>query len=587
MDAIVWAIGRADGVEVIGALWRPLLIGLVLYYSGYFGVWFETLARSARLVAPFRGLALAPDVLIVLPTLLKTRADVDDLREATATVIGNRYPGRVVICLSIDGSNDQPALVDELEAWADQQRLIYVARVPVRAGKGVAVVAGLERCKAAVAAGDLAAVPPIFFNMDADGVLGPRAIERMVAKLVTPGSVFGKKPMIVASNVLVRRAHYWNGLRDFFTIRYQLALQVAREYMTSISISRNNRGLLPVTGVSGALYCTWTDLHEMQPHFVSYIQSLRRRDVLRWWLGRAMPSFAAFDGPPNVRATAGPGDDTWLAWFAMFAHWRTVDGIPTISVELPRTPLHAFGRLVRSFFVRPIAYDPLARVYTATPTTIRALFKQRVRWNSSRPWLAGRFGVIPYVAWELGAWVLLDLVLLLFIHAVVLVGLLGWPFAKQPAMWLALLVTGYLSTLVIRGAATLLAMIQDHDVWEHRHKLLALPLAGPYHLVFNIFTTLVGFIQDLFLFGVNTHFAPEETIEASRVGRLALAYRCCRFFRLAARAIRYGDVPFGAFWFGFGATPYTRSGYAGWTNRKNWIGRGGVLPSPRAAIVRA
>jgi Glycosyl transferase family 2 len=593
MDSILWAIGRADGVEVLGTLWRPLIIGLVLYYSGYFAVWFETLARTARVLAPFRGLTDAPDVLIVLPTLLKTRADVDDLREATATVIGNRYPGRVVICLAIDGTNDQPALVDELEAWATQQHHVYVARVAQRSGKGVAVVAGLERCKEAVAAGQLAVVPSIFFNMDADGVLGPRAIERMVAKLVTPGRIFRTtKPMIVASNVLVRRAHYWNGVRDFFTMRYQLALQVAREYMTSISVSRNNRGLLPVTGVSGALYCTWTDLHEMQPYFVSYIQSLRRRDVLWWWLGRPMPKFASFTGAPNIRATAGPGDDTWMAWFAMFAHWRVRDGVSRIDVELPRTPLHAFARLVRSFFLRQIAYDPLARVYTATPTTVRALFTQRIRWNSSRPWLANRFGIVPYVAWELGAWILLDLVLLIFIHIVVAIGLLGWPFADRPAMWIALLVLSYISTLVIRGAATLLAMIQDHDIRGHWHKLLSLPLAGPYHVVFNILTTIVGFIEDFFLFGVNTHFAPEETIQASKVGRIALAYRICRFTKLSVRAVRYGDVPFGWFWFGFHATPYTASGYAGWTNPAHKIGRGGVLPSPLARrsspdIVRA
>jgi hypothetical protein len=585
MDTLLWAIARADGVEVLGALWRPFLIGLVLYYSGYFAVWFALLARAARLVPPFRGLTDAPDVLVVIPTLLKSPSEVEDLRDAATTAAGNGYPGKLVVCLAIDGSNARPDLVDQLEAWAAGDHggaTILVARVPERSGKGVAVAAGLERAQAAVARGELRAVPPVFFNMDADGVLGPRAIERMVAKLVRPGAITRRRPMIVASNVMVRRAHYWNGVRGFFTLRYQLALQVAREYMTSISISRNNRGILPVTGVSGALYCTWTELHEIQPRFAAYLQTLSARDVGAWWLGRAMPRFASFTGAPNVRATAGEGDDTWMAWLAMIASWRN----GAIHVELPRTPLHALGRLVRSFVVRAIAYGPRARVYTATPTTIKGLFKQRLRWNSSRGWLVQRFGVIPYVCWELGAWVVFDLVLLLAIHAMVAIALLGWPFADRPAMWLGMLVFGYLSTFAIRGAATLLAMLQDHDVWEHRHKLLALPLAGVYHVVFNIIPTIVGFFIDIFLFGNNTRFAPEETLEASRAGRIAIAYRLARCAKLAWRSLRHGGVPFGWFWFGFQATPWTASGYAGWSNPARRIGRGGVIPYSRGPSMK-
>jgi hypothetical protein len=584
VDTLLWSISRADGVEILGALWRPFLIGMVLYYSGYPAIWLAALARSARLIAPFRGLRTgeAPDVLVVLPTLLRTADDLADLRAAAETVVGNRYPGRVVVSIAIDGADDQPALVRALERWARAYHggaRVLVARVPRRAGKGVAVEAGLRRAELAVRRGELDALPPVFFNMDADSVLGPQALERMVATLIRPGRWTGQRPMIVASNVLVRREHYWAGWRGFFTMRYQLALQVAREYMTSISIARNNRGLLPVTGVSGALYCTWTELHEHQARHAAFMRSLRAGDVVRWWLGRRPPRFATFDGPANVRATAGPGDDTWIAWLAMAARWR--DG--RIDLELPRSPLHALGRLARSFFIRPIAYDPLARVYTATPTTVRALFKQRVRWNSSRPWLLQRFGWMPYLAWDLGVWVILDALLLIAIHAVILVALLGWPFADRPSMWLALVALGCVTNLVIRGAATMLAMIQDHDVRGHWHKLLALPLAGVFHAVFNLATTIVGFVQDFFLFGVNTHFAPEETLATSGAGRLALAYRLSRCARLTARALRHGDVPPGRFWLGWGATRWTANGYAGWTDPSNRVGPGGVLPRVRPA----
>ncbi len=344
METILWNIARTDGGEFLYSLWQPILIGMVLYFSGYWNVWFMALVRAAGFAA-FTPLAAPPDILVVIPTLLRTREDLKDLCEAAETVIGNRYPGRVVLSLSIDGSEGIEPLLAELDRWARAREAILIAASPVRAGKGVAVELGLERAKMAVREGELAQLPPVFFNMDADSVLGPQGLERMVAKLVTPGWFTKQKPMIVASNVLVRREHYWAGWSKFFTVRYQLALQVAREYLTSISISRNNRGLLPVTGVSGALYCTWTEIHHQQARHAAYMSSLRRRDLGAWWLGRALPRFDAFTGAPNVALTAGPGDDTWLAWIAMAARWR--DGV--IDLELARSPLHALGRLFRSF----------------------------------------------------------------------------------------------------------------------------------------------------------------------------------------------------------------------------------------------
>jgi hypothetical protein len=569
MDTIVWNLH--DSAHVLTALLRPFAISMLLYFSGYWFVWFSTLARAAGLTKPFRALdrSEAIDVLVVVPTMLRSREELDELRHAASTIVDNGYPGRVITCLAIDGSDVAPKLVDEIERWGRAQNSpVFVARVSPRGGKGVAVAAGLERAELAVKRGELAALPTVFFNMDADSELGPRTLERMVAKLVRPK----RRPLIVASNVLVRKEHYWQGLRHFFTMRGQLALQVAREYMTSISIARCNYGLLPVTGVSGALYATWTELHQLQARHATFMIDLKWRDVFKWWLGKAPPSFARYTGEPNVAATAGPGDDTWLAWLAMAAHWR--DG--KISVELPRTPVHALGRLVKSFFVRPIAYDPGARVYTATPVTVKALFKQRVRWNSSRGWLLQRFGVAPYMSWEMGAWVVSDLVLTLIIHATILVGLVGWPFASRPAAWLALVVLGMASSFAIRFGSTLLALVHEHDFRGHWHKLLAVPLSGPFHVVFNILSTIVGFVRDYLGFGLNTHFAPEETIEASKRGRLALSYRFTRCAKLVKRAIWRGDVAPGWFWFGFHRTRWTASGYAGWTNKAIRYKRGGL-----------
>jgi hypothetical protein len=169
-----------------------------------------------------------------------------------------------------------------------------------------------------------------------------------------------------------------------------------------------------------------------------------------------------------------------------------------------------------------------------------------------------------------------DLVLTLIIHATILVGLVGWPFASRPAAWLALVVLGMASSFAIRFGSTLLALVHEHDFRGHWHKLLAVPLSGPFHVVFNILSTIVGFVRDYLGFGLNTHFAPEETIEASKRGRLALSYRFTRCAKLVKRAIWRGDVAPGWFWFGFHRTRWTASGYAGWTNKAIRYKRGGL-----------
>ena len=50
--------------------------------------------------------------------------------------------------------------------------------------------------------------------------------------------------------------------------------------------------------------------------------------------------------------------------------------------------------------------------------------------------------------------------------------------------------------------------------------------------------------------------------------RSPLLSRVRRAVVLAVRAAVIGDVPFGLFWFGWGETPWTPSGYQGWTSDK-------------------
>ena len=567
MERVLWHLQTASGSELFGVLWRPILLGFVLYYSSYLGISLRALWRRAGFGVQQKPATLPP-ALIVLPTLLRKPSELTGLKRAVLSIVANDYPGRLLVCPSIDHGDFAPALVMELHRWAQELSLpegtqVHIVSTPERGGKSMAIDAAIESVVRMVARGELAAFPPVFFNMDADSELADGALWRMAACLSRPGRLSGRRPMIVASNVCVRPSHYWQGWRAFFTLRGQLALQVAREYMNSISLARVNTRLIPVTSVSGALYCTWSDLAQQAPRYAGFLRTLRPGDLARWWFGARPPSFSRSDAAALPEATTGPGDDTWIAWLAMCARWRG----DRVCLELPRTPVHALLEGILGYLFRPIAYDPAAKVFTDTPTTVRGLFKQRVRWNSSRIWLIQRFGWSMWFHWRAGFPIYLDVAILVGLHAVILLGLLLSPVMGAPANWLAILFIVNIGYMFLRGSATVLAMIQDGSLWSGRHKLLALPLAGLYHLVFNVFTTVTGFWRDLLGSGVNTHFAPEQTLIRAGTGRVALAYRLRRVYRLSWRALRRGDVPLGKFWFGWQRTRWTDDGYRGWDRR--------------------
>jgi hypothetical protein len=142
--------------------------------------------------------------------------------------------------------------------------------------------------------------------------------------------------------------------------------------------------------------------------------------------------------------------------------------------------------------VRAVWFEPDARVYTSTPTKIRALYRQRVRWNSSRVWLIGRFGASLLYKWQLGAVVFLDVALVLIFGGALLYFALASPVIGTPHGWLTFAVLGSIAAFTVRTLATLLGMLQERELPRRWHKLLALPLSGPYTLIFNISTTASG-----------------------------------------------------------------------------------------------
>jgi len=128
-----------------------------------------------------------------------------------------------------------------------------------------------------------------------------------------------------------------------------------------------------------------------------------------------------------------------------------------------------------------------------------------------------------------------------------------------------MIAVGYLLT---RVTSTVVALLVSDSPLRDWIKVVALPFAGFFHIVFNTTTMMLGYFRDIFGFGEPTTFAPEETLRKGRLSRLAIAYRFRRAVILAMRSVTHGDVPLGRFWFGWRDTPWTPSGFDGWTSGK-------------------
>jgi hypothetical protein len=337
--------------------------------------------------------------------------------------------------------------------------------------------------------------------------------------------------------------------------------QVAREFLVG-NIARFNWKLLLQLNIPGGCYCTWSVLLLEAPRYAGFMMTIRLRDWILWWFGRAPPSFSRSAAAPLPEALTGPSDDTCISFLAQMSTWRNGN----LSLEAPATPLHAFGRLIRAYFwERTVDYAPEGRIFTYTPSTIKALWIQRVRWNASRFECSYRFKNALAFHWEVGfpmflQWIMLWKVMDGALYYVVL------PYVLH-IRGLSAFVTGYLAQTATISIYTILALVIEREWRKFWPVLFAVPLAALYSLI-NLFSTAVGVTKDLFLFGNQTKFAPEWTFRKGKTVRIALLFRVRRFLALCVRAVVIGDVPFGAFWFGWRETPWTPSGYDGWTTEK-------------------
>jgi hypothetical protein len=570
MESVIWNLRTASPFSISAPLAFSVLVLMLLCWDYLLLPPYYLLSRILRGLGLGARAGAEPPLaaLVVIPTMLRRPDELESLESTIRSVANNGYPGELFVVVTIDGFSASPSLYDELQTWADREprragTWLYVTGTAERRGKPMAIEQGIQFLDGLVRAGVHEGFPPVYISTDADADLGEHALERIVSRLRRRHPLTGWPARAVAGNLYIRGNNFWRGWRHFFTVEGQLSIQVAREYMCT-NVARHNMRWLPLTGVPGVLYCTWSDIFRAAPRFMSYMRSLTLGDWLRWWLGWAPPAFAQCAAPAIPELIAGDTDDTVSAHLAVLARFEG----GRFTLEPPRTPLHAFWALLLGLFVdRALRYEPGARVYTSSPTTIKALFKQRKRWNASRIECTGRFWRGLWFHWALGlpAMALMGLVA----RYCIVGGLMYWrlPMALFHDSVVTAFVFGYTFQLAGYSTLTVIALALNGEL-RHWRLLAALPLSPLYAICFTYAPTLVGATFDVFGFGNVTGFAPEATLKRGGSSRLALLFRLRRALMLAVRSVLVGDVPLGSFWLGWGETAWTPSGFEGWTTGK-------------------
>lgn len=573
MESLFWAFKTFDPLLLATPIFLNLAICFVVTQTDYLFLLVHAMGRGILgLPDDFRPLGPGerPSGLVVIPSLLRNDEDLGAITTTIESAATNEYPGTLVIVASVDGRTEHPDLYKQLQKWVATRSypsnvFVYVTGTETRLGKMMAVEAGVDHMKKRVARGDHAAFPTLYFSIDGDGTLGDHAIERLAHRLMSRSPFTGKMRRVVAGKICIRPDLVWRGWRAFFTVEGQLYMQAAREFIVS-NVSRYNWKLTPRIGIPGALYVTWTDLLLAAPRYMSFMHALRPIDAFRWWMGFGAPKFSESNTKPKPEALTGASDDTCIAFLASLASW---DG-DKLTFDAPKSPIHAFVRFLASYtYDRSHDYEPEARVFTYTPPTLSGLWKQRVRWNSSRVECAGRFWRAFWFHWEIGLPVSAHLLLLLHTVFEVVGYYIVLPYYIVGTSHALLgYVLGYAAQTFAFSAYTLMSLALERQRGQYWRVLMCLPFASAYSICINAFGCVYGVSRDIFLFGNATNFAPEWTLAKGGCERIAISFRIRRFLSLALRSVVHGDVPLGTFWFGWTETPWTPSGFEGWTTGK-------------------
>lgn len=590
MESVLWNLRTMSGFSTAVPVLLVLLLTLTVFWDYPILLVYALAARAAGRARKPPSYARPLSMLVVIPSLLRKEDELTSMLSTIESVATNGYPGRLVIVMSIDGTKDAPHLYERLRDFCRSRSYganthLYVTGTAERRSKPMAIDHAMEFVKALVRTGQQPAFPEVYVSTDADADLGPHSLEKMVYRLQRRNFFTGAPARAVAGALHVRGDDFWRGLGHFLSVGGQLNIQVARDYYVS-NIGRYNIRWLPVTGVPGAFYCTWTSIFLEIPRFMGYMRTLRRSDWLRWWLGVPAPNFSESTAAPVPELVAGDTDDTVSAYTAMLVRYEN----GRFSFDPPRTPLHAFVYMLRGLLLdRPIKYEPEARVYTSSPTTIKALFKQRRRWNTARIELTLRFWRALGYHWTLG---LPAIIVKTSMARSLVIGVLAYlilPAIFFDSRTLTFVVLAYATQAFMTFVLTLVTLLMNGE-WKYWRLLLAVPMAPVYVLFFKWVPAAVGFVHDVFLFGNATGFAPEATLIKGGSERIAVLFRLRRAVLLAARSVLVGDVPLGRFWLGWRETAWTPNGFEGFTtNRKprsilpplsTWFRRGPRRPGP-------
>ncbi|WP_437747563.1 glycosyltransferase family 2 protein [Sorangium sp. So ce1504] len=569
MESLLWSLHAWDGLLLSAPLVHCLFLFSIFAWDHFYllprHMWTLAFGRMDRCEQQ----DTLPSAVLVIPSLLRKWDELASMLCTVESALMNSYPSELFIVISIDGYDDAPELYAELRSWAESRERrpgiwLYVTGTPGRRGKPMAIEHGVKFLRERVSKGYHPRFPEVYISTDADADLGPDALRKLVQRLVRRHPLTGWPARAVAGNFYLRGNRFWQGWRHFFTVEGQLTIQIAREYMIA-NVARHNLRPIPLCGVPGVFYCTWYDIFAAAPKFLAYIRTLRLRHWVLWWLGFPLPSFSASTVPEIPELIAGDTDDTVMAFMAILATFKN----GRFHFEPPRTPLHALWAMLRALWIdRALKYEPEARVYTSSPTTIKSLFRQRRRWNTARIEVTGRFWrALPFY-WTLG----LPAIVILFLRFRYWF-LTGLFYLYLPASFfnpsgLTIFVIGLCTCqIVLNSLLIAFALVINGDL-RYWRLLLAIPFSPLHAFVFAFVSSFVGAVHDVLLFGNVTGFAPEATLIRGGSSRIALLFRVRRALQLSLRAILRGDVPFGAFWFGWRETPWTPNGYEGWTTGK-------------------
>src|SRR5579871_1491555 len=167
MEGLLWSARTLDRFQLGWPIFLNLMICFTLVQSDFPLLVIHWLWRiAARRPEPFRPRARGerPSALVIIPSLLRHRGELDAITTTIASAASNGYPGELIIVASVDGRGASPVLDRELRRWIARQRCpenvsIHATGTDTRLGKMMAVEAGVSYVKSLVSNGRLRAFP--------------------------------------------------------------------------------------------------------------------------------------------------------------------------------------------------------------------------------------------------------------------------------------------------------------------------------------------------------------------------------------------------------------------------------------------